>query len=498
MKAYRIGRTHDGPWVNMTPPIRGGIFRKEESATEPIGTDTDEDDLDDDRSLDLSDRTSLTSDCSSANSIAEKVLHDVVTRRRTHGHGAPVGDKAAAEDSTPLSRAEYTDLVVQQETDQDIQDYPSLDPMVQADIVCKYRELHERVRNEGFYDCPYLKYAEELARYATLFTASMVALSYNWYMTSAVFLGLFWHQIMFTAHDGGHGAITHVFAIDSLIAIFIADFCCGLSMGWWKSSHNVHHLVTNQPEHDPDIQNTPLFATCPSFFRSIRSTYYDGFVFAWDAVADVMVPYQKYTYYPIMGLARFNLYLLSWLHVLSAKSSSLGSSKAWWIRPTEITFMACYWFLFGYCLVWRTLPTWTIRVAFVLVSHIITMPLHVQITLSHWGMPTTDLGESESFPQRQLRTTMDVDCPAWLDWIHGGLQFQAVHHLFPRVPRHNLRRLQVLVREFCEKTEIPYITLNFTDGNRKVLSRLEQVGEQVRVLVECQKHMAETGESGLA
>lgn len=256
-------------------------------------------------------------------------------------------------------------------------------------------------------------------------------------------------------------------------------------------------MLTTSQEHDPDIQNVPLFATCPSFFRSICSTYYDNFTFVWDPVADFMVPYQRYTYYPIMGVARFNLYLLSWLHVLSARSSSLSRSKAWWIRPTEITFIGCYLFLFGYCLVWRTLPTWFIRVAFVLISHIVTMPLHVQITLSHWGMSTADLGEGESFPQRQLRTTMDVDCPAWLDFIHGGLQFQAVHHLFPRVPRHNLRKVQVLVREFCQDVDIPYSILGFVDGNRKVLGRLEGVSEQFKMLIKCQQYMAKTGESGL-
>lgn len=125
------------------------------------------------------------------------------------------------------------------------------------------------------------------------------------------------------------------------------------------------------------------------------------------------------------------------------------------------------------------------------------MPLHVQITLSHWGMSTSDLGEDESFPQRQLRTTMDVDCPAWLDFIHGGLQFQVVHHLFPRVPRHNLRRLQGMVKEFCLDTGIPYSILNFVDGNRKVLSRLDDIAGQVKILVNCQKYMAATGESGL-
>ena len=52
---------------------------------------------------------------------------------------------------------------------------------------------------------------------------------------------------MFTAHDAGHRGITHNFVVDTLIGMFVADFCCGLSIGWWKSSHNVHHLVTNHP-----------------------------------------------------------------------------------------------------------------------------------------------------------------------------------------------------------------------------------------------------------
>ena len=238
----------------------------------------------------------------------------------------------------------------------------------------------------------------------------------------------------------------------------------------------------------------PLFATCPSFFKSVHSTYYD-FTFVWDAFANVAVKYQAYTYYPVMAVARFNLYILSVHHLLSEKSRSRGMTA--WIRPTELAFIGCYWFLFGYCLLWRSIPTWTLRVAFVLVSHIITVPLHVQITLSHWGMPTADLGEGESFPQRQLRTTMDVDCPEWMDFVHGGLQFQAVHHLFPRVPRHNLRRLQVLVKEFCAETHLPYKVLGFVDGNRKVLGRLDEISKHVAMLAECQRYMAETGESGL-
>ncbi|KAK4099524.1 fatty acid/sphingolipid desaturase [Parathielavia hyrcaniae] len=452
MKAFRIGRKPLGIWANMTPPIRGGIYGKRDHDQVPPTPP--------------------------AASVASSTRPDVTAR-----------DIKSDPDA-------YTEWAESQEIDRDNARFPSLDPTVQQDIAQKYRALHQRVHDEGFYKCRHVEYAKELARYTALFGAFVVALRSEWYLTSAVFLGLFWHQIMFTAHDAAHGAITGNFEVDSLIAMFVGDFCCGLSIGWWKSSHNVHHLITNHPEHDPDIQNVPLFATSPSFFRSIHSSYY-RFTFVWDAAANVLVPYQKYTYYPVMCIARFNLYLLSWLHVLSVRSSALGSSKAWWIRPVEILFMSCYWYLFGYLLVWCSLPTWPVRIAFVLVSHIVTMPLHVQITLSHWGMSTSEVGESESFAQRQLRTTMDVDCPAWLDWIHGGLQFQAVHHLFPRVPRHNLRRLQVLVREFCASTGIPYTLLGFVDGNAKVLGRLGEVGQQVKHLVECQKFMAATGASGL-
>jgi delta8-fatty-acid desaturase len=301
---------------------------------------------------------------------------------------------------------------------------------------------------------------------------------------------------MFIAHDAGHRGITGNFVTDTLIGAFVADFCCGLSIGWWKSSHNVHHLVTNMPDHDPDLQNTPLFATGPSYLRNLKSTFYN-FMFAWspDKTEAIITQYQKYAYYPIMGLARFNLYILSWLHIMSPRAQNLGSAS--WTRPVEIAFMACYWFWFGYLLLALTLPDWPTRIAFVLISHSCTMLLHVQITLSHWGMPTSTLGPMESFAQHQLRTTMDVDCPEWLDFLHGGLQFQVVHHLFPRVPRHNLRACQKMVREFCSKTEIEYKCYGFVHGNKIVLSRLEEVAKMAETLVQCQKYMAETGESGL-
>ncbi|KIM93945.1 hypothetical protein OIDMADRAFT_136877 [Oidiodendron maius Zn] len=454
MRAYRIG-VIDSPWINFEPPISGGTFN-----------------LGDQQEKDQVDSKNIAIECQ----VSSRWFEDL----------SSVSDTLKLS-SSKYSAAKFIDHATQLAVDVDLNEYPSLDAETQRNISINFRKLYQKVRQSGLDKCHISNYGMEVVRYITLFSLFILALRYEWYIVSAVFLGLFWHQIMFVAHDAGHLAITHNFNIDMMIGIFVADFCCGLSIGWWKSSHNVHHLVPNHPEHDPDIQNVPLFATSSSFFSSLCSTYY-GSIFPWDAAADLFIPLQKYTYYPIMCVARFNLYFLSWCYLISDKAARLPCST--WTRPFEIACMACYWYLFGYCLVWSTIPSWPLRVAFVLVSHIATMPLHVQITLSHWGMSTTDLGASESFAQKQLRTTMDVDCPAWLDFIHGGLQFQAVHHLFPRMPRHNLRGAQKLVREFCKEIGIRYTIFGFVDGNEVVLGRLGEISKQLDMLTECQMHLA--------
>lgn len=86
----------------------------------------------------------------------------------------------------------YTDWAVQQGVEKGLRDYPSLDPKVQQRVVNRYRALHQQIRDEGLYNCRYVEYGKEMLRYTTLFACFLFALHHGWYMTSAVFLGLFW------------------------------------------------------------------------------------------------------------------------------------------------------------------------------------------------------------------------------------------------------------------------------------------------------------------
>ncbi|KAH8645607.1 fatty acid desaturase-domain-containing protein [Xylariales sp. PMI_506] len=484
MKRYRIGRI-EGRWVNFLPPIQGGKFRH---LPENCGDETDEEEAIAGDSLDAS------FESSHSNSRTPSPIFDAedsALRNRHHADESSDCPPAAPALKGAMSDGmAYLDSETKKEISLDLDRYPSLDGATQDAIVEKYRALGEKIKAEGLYDCNYMAYAIEASRYSLLFVLFLVFLRWEWYIPSAISLGALWHQLVFTAHDAGHMGITHNFHADTVIGIIIADYIGGLSLGWWKRNHNVHHIVTNSPEHDPDIEHMPFFAVSHRFLGNLRSTYYER-VMEYDAAAKVLLSVQHYTYYFILLFGRFNLYRLSWEYLFLGLGPRKG--PAWWHRWFEIAGQVFFWYWFGYGVVYRSLPTNWDRFVYVMISHMVTMPLHCQITLSHFAMSTADLGPHESFPQKMLRTTMDVDCPQWLDFFHGGLQFQAIHHLYPRIPRHNLRRTQKLVQGFCDEVGIPYGLFGFVDGNQVVIGRLAQVSRQAAILAKCQKSLAEHG-----
>ena len=94
------------------------------------------------------------------------------------------------------------------------------------------------------------------------------------------------------------------------------------------------------------------------------------------------------------------------------------------------------------------------------------------------GSPYTSL-ETEWYLM-QMRTTMNVKTHPLLDWVHIGLQFQVEHHLFPRLPRHNLRKAAVLVKAVCKKHDIYYHEPGFFAGNLEMWRSLKTAAMAAR------------------
>lgn len=478
MNHYRVGRI-EGRWTNFIPPIQGGKFR-------PLPDDEDLEN--DDGPCDTA--STETSSVLSSRDPSPVFDNAEATVRKRHGVSSASTSSVSSVDPDEDGMS-YLDTITKEKTTLDLEKYPSLDFGTQDTIVAKYRDLHQHIKAEGLYQCNYGAYAIEVTRYSILFSLTFLFLHWGWYVSSAVCLGAFWHQLVFSAHDAGHMGITHDFHKDTVIGIIIADFFGGLSLGWWKMNHNVHHVVTNAPEHDPDIEHMPFLAVSHRLLQSLRSTYYDR-VMEYDAVAKFTLRIQAYSYYILLLVGRLNLYRLSWDYLIMGRGPQKG--PAWWHRWLEIAGQVVFWTWFGYGVMYKSIPNNWDRFVFFMISHMVTMPVHAQICLSHFAMSTSDLGPHESFPQKMLRTTMDIDCPQWLDFFHGGLQFQVIHHLYPRIPRHNLRRTQKLVQDFCNEVGIPYALYGFVDGNKQVVGTLAEVSRQAAILAKCQKVISENDE----
>jgi sphingolipid 8-(E)-desaturase len=336
-----------------------------------------------------------------------------------------------------------------------------------------FQKLVKTIEEEGYHETNTTFFNLLLLRYAIVWLSAIASVLYLPKWWNAIIGGLLmantWQQVAFFVHDACHSGISHVRHNDYVLATFLASTFGGLSCGWWKDSHNVHHIITNHPEHDPDIQHLPVLAPSPAFFNNLYSTYHKR-ILPFDAVAKALVPYQYIGFWLGNLFGRFVLYGFSWEFLFKNKPEARP------YRMMEISGILVY--FSWYCSLVSTFNDWQVGLTFVLVSHLFASILHLQIQISHVSMNMDSIDCNEHFAVKALRTTMDVDCPEWLDWFHGGLQFQVIHHLFPRIPRHNLRKIKPLVKQFAEEAGEIYETHTFTECSSITHHSMVEVAQQ--------------------
>ena len=95
---------------------------------------------------------------------------------------------------------------------------------------------------------------------------------------------------------------------------------------------------------------------------------------------------------------------------------------------------------------------------------------------NHKGMPILDATGRSDFLRRQVLTSRNVR-GGWLtDLTLGGLNYQIEHHLFPSMPRPNLRRAQVLIEAFCHQQGLPYCQTSLAGSYAQALRHLHALG----------------------
>jgi len=383
--------------------------------------------------------------------------------------------------------------------------------------------LNNKLLREGWYKATPLRYWAPVLRAASYlyigyflvqfgkpeFSEDNPFLSKFALILGSILLGFYYQNIAFMGHDAGHGSISGDFQIDAWLGFILGNLLTGIDIGWWKSTHYAHHSSTNCVHEDPDIQHLPLMCFEERMADNLWSAYHGRFM-PLDDIARAIVPYQHIYFYPVMAVARFNLYIQSLIYIFDTRpflqkdekseeiiDENTGQVKekyAWPRAPVifwigQVVSLAGYYYS-GYCIL-SSLNLLSAIICLV-VSHVAAGILHVQILISHTAMEyctggsgahgatcATDGSDETGYYEWQALSTMDVACPPWLDWFHGGLNFQLEHHLFPRIPRWKLRTLMPLVDEIFVKYDIPVKRIPFIEANRIMCNHLADVGAAI-------------------
>jgi len=185
MRAYRIG-TVELPWVNFIPPLHGGVHRKYPDVSDSLQVKPTVEDT----GSDWSNGETAVAWSSSVSTTTEQERLSL-EREIVEGEKCTALDKttSCSPTRTNLSVEAYTALLEAREVAEAIKEYPSLDLETQQNISKEYRDLHQEIIDAGYYKCNYSAYGRDAIRFGTLFACFLYA---KWYLTSAIFLGMFW------------------------------------------------------------------------------------------------------------------------------------------------------------------------------------------------------------------------------------------------------------------------------------------------------------------
>ena len=309
---------------------------------------------------------------------------------------------------------------------------------------------------------------------------------------SAMLLGLFFQQCGWLAHDFLHHQVFSKRRYGDYGGIYWGNLMQGYSVQWWKNKHNGHHAVPNlhnstasSQDGDPDIDTMPLLAWSiqqAQSYRQLHDGKDTGFV-------RFMIRHQAIFYFPILLLAR-----LSWLNESFKTSFGLGAStenaalelKAKGLQYPlleKLGIVLHYTWMFTVSSGFGRFSLAYSMAYFLLATCFCGLVLALVFGLGHNGMATYDANARPDFWKLQVTTTRNITGghgipQAFVDWFCGGLQYQVDHHLFPLLPRHNLKKTHDLVKSFCKEWNVQYHEADLVDGTVEVLRHLASVADK--------------------
>eukprot|EP00808_Paulinella_micropora_P019234 g67822.t1 len=332
-----------------------------------------------------------------------------------------------------------------------------------VDILDDFAAFKRQLIDEGYFTCnPFWQVYKFVSTMSWIFVA-LYFQYHQYYFISSLFCALYWQQLGWLGHDFCHHSIFENRELNHFFAWVTGNVAQGYSGHWWKDRHNSHHAVTNIVDADPDIDNIPMLAWAPSDLDK-----------ADPLVRKYLIPYQDKYFLFILPILRLTWLFGSLKFVSNMKNSPYSQyRKDFW---KEAIGLGIHW-------TWVTvmlamLPSWKWRIAYFLISECLAgFGTGIVVFFNHYSCDKYDTALAGNFVCLQLFTTRNMTPGVWTDWICGGLNYQIEHHLFPTIPRHNLYKCSLRVREWVKKHQLPYLSSDFLDGTDCVLDYLRSMSK---------------------
>lgn len=326
----------------------------------------------------------------------------------------------------------------------------------------EYAELKRLIKLEGLLNKEPAYYAYQL-----LLVLGMLALSLGLLLTinnlplqllNASFLAFVFTQIAFIAHDAGHRQIFDSTRKNDILGLLLGNLVLGLSRGWWVEKHNQHHANPNHTDLDPDIE-LPILAFSDGQARCKRG--FPRFV----------VKHQAYLFFPLLLLEAFHLLIHSIQFLLQKKTKKY--------LPAEMLLLAVHMVLY-FGLLFYLLGLWQAVLFIVIHQAFFGLYLGSVFAPNHKGMPIPGKDSQMDFLRRQVLTSRNLKAHWVTDFLFGPLGSQIEHHLFPNMPRNNLREAEKIVKVFCRARSIPYHETSVPQSYKEILQHLHRIGTRLR------------------
>jgi fatty acid desaturase len=270
-------------------------------------------------------------------------------------------------------------------------------------------------------------------------------------VASALLYGFMLTQIGMLGHDVAHRQVFRRGRGVAVAGWILGNLAIGISYTWWTRKHNLHHAYPNHITDDPDA-NYPMFALFPEQ-APLRSKW-----------VRPIIATQAYLY-PILGMFAFATLRSPSIELLFRRNAPR--------RIPQAIGLALHWMLYGLLL--TQLGGWPEALTFLIVSQVTFGWYNVSVFApNHKGMMMTTDDEPLGFLRTQVLTARNIRGSRFIDFWYGGLNYQIEHHLFPAMPRNQLRKAQPLVEQFCAERGISYYQTSLTRSYLDIFRHLKR------------------------